>query len=225
MIYLLTFIEGIITFISPCLLPMLPLYFAYLSGGNDSDSKRKTLINALGFVTGFTVVFTILGAFAGSFGAFLAGYRWLINIVFGLMVIVLGLNYLGVVKIGFLNKILSIGNNKKPKGKYNFFSSFAFGLVFSLSWTPCVGAFLGSALALAATSSNFYSGFLLLLTYSLGLGIPFIVSGLIIDSLKSSFDFIKKNYVTINRIAGISLIILGILMLTGLLNKLTAFIS
>ena len=164
MIYLLTFIEGIITFISPCLLPMLPLYFAYLSGGNDSDSKRKTLINALGFVTGFTVVFTILGAFAGSFGAFLAGYRWLINIVFGLMVIVLGLNYLGVVKIGFLNKILSIGNNKKPKGKYNFFSSFAFGLVFSLSWTPCVGAFLGSALALAATSSNFYSGFLLLLT-------------------------------------------------------------
>lgn len=222
MIYLFTFFEGVISFISPCLLPMLPVYIAYLSGNNEEGSKSKTFINALGFVVGFSFIFILLGAFAGTLGSFLVSYKWIINIVLGLIVILLGLNYMGILKIGFLNKIYKMEGKDKEKEKkeHTFLSSFIFGTVFSLGWTPCVGAFLGSALAIAASSGSSLTGVLLLTTYSLGLGIPFLISGVIIGSLKSSFDFIKRHYKTINMISGILLVVLGILMLTGILDRI-----
>lgn len=225
MIYLLTFFEGVITFISPCLLPMLPVYIAYLSGSGGEGGKRKTFVNSLGFVAGFSFVFILLGAFAATLGSFFLSYKCIINIVLGLVVIILGLNYLGLLKIGFLNKIYKLENKESKKRDYNFLSAFLFGTIFSLGWTPCVGAFLGSALVVAAASGHFINGILLLATYSLGLGIPFIISGLIIGSLKGSFDFIKRNYETINKISGILLVVLGILMLTGLLDRLVLVFS
>lgn len=219
--YIIVFLEGIITFISPCLLPMLPVYVSYFAGRNNDD-KGKTLNNALGFVLGFTLVFIILGAFAGTVGRFLREHTMLFNLITGSIVILFGLNFLGIIRIGFLNKSASGETKTHDLG---FFPSVLFGMVFSISWTPCVGAFLGSALMLAAQSGSAGKGILMLLLYSLGLGIPFILSAVLIDKLKSTFDFVKKNYTVINRISGIFLILIGILMVSGLLGSFLSLLT
>ena len=218
--YILSFLEGIITFISPCLLPMLPIYISYFAGGSEK-STGKTLKNALGFVLGFTVVFVCLGAFAGTLGSLLWKYRTILNIVTGLVVVFFGLNYLGVFR---LNLFRGMGGSMGEK-ELGFFSSFAFGLVFSIGWTPCVGAFLGSALMLASQQGTALQGILLLLIYSAGLGIPFVISALLIDKLKGAFSFIKRNYKVINLVCGILLIAVGILMMTGLMTKYVSLFS
>ena len=218
--YLLSFLEGIITFISPCLLPMLPIYVSYFAGG-DEKSTGRTLKNALGFVLGFTVVFICLGAFAGTLGGLLWKYRTVLNIVTGLVVVFFGLNYLGVFKF---NIFRGLGGSMGEK-ELGFFSSFAFGLVFSIGWTPCVGAFLGSALMLASQQGTALKGILLLLVYSAGLGIPFVVSALLIDKLKGAFGFIKRNYKIINIVCGSLLIAVGVLMMTGLMTQYVSLFS
>lgn len=213
--YFISFLEGIITFISPCLLPMLPIYISYFASQNNEDNKKKTLGNALGFVLGFTFVFVILGAFAGTLGSFLIQYKTLINIISGGIVILFGLNFLGIIKIPLLNTQRQFHGNMINTG---FFSSILFGMIFSIGWTPCVGAFLGSALILAAQSGESTKGILMLFSFSLGLGIPFIISALLIDRLKSTFDFIKKHYRVINIISGSLLILVGALMATGFMG-------
>ncbi|MBQ7096056.1 MAG: sulfite exporter TauE/SafE family protein [Clostridia bacterium] len=217
--YLIAFLEGVVTFISPCLLPMLPIYVSYFAGGNGAQNSRKTFINALGFVLGFTLVFVAMGAMAGTLGSLLKRYQLAVNIVTGLIVIFFGLHFLGVFNLGFLK-----GISKKSEGELGFFSSILFGIVFSVGWTPCVGAFLGSALLLASQQGHALRGIIMLLLYSIGLGIPFVASALLINKLKSAFDWIKRNYTWINRICGILLIIVGVLMMTGLLgNVMTLF--
>lgn len=218
--YLVSFIEGIITFISPCLLPMLPIYLSYFAGGGERSTK-KTLFGASGFVLGFTIVFTVLGALAGTLGSFLKQYETAVNIVLGLIVIVFGLNYIGVFKL----KIFSGGKSRVKNTEMGFFSAFVFGIVFSVGWTPCVGAFLGSALAMASGEGDMLKGIIMLLLYSLGLGIPFLLSAVLIDKLKGAFTFIKKNYRIINTVCGVFLIIIGILMMTGLMNRFLTILS
>ena len=218
--YLIAFLEGIITFISPCLLPMLPIYVSYFAGGGQRSTK-KTLLTAIGFVLGFTVVFMAMGALAGTVGSFLKTHSTLVNIVSGAVVIFFGLNYLEVIKVNLFK-----GSNRKfDTSNLNFFSSILFGMIFSIGWTPCVGVFLGSALLLASQQAHMLEGTLMLLTYSLGLGIPFILSAVLIDSLKSAFGFIKQNYKTINRISGILLILIGIFMATGTLGRILTLLS
>ncbi len=217
--YFISFLEGIITFISPCLLPMLPIYISYFAGKGGKKTS-KTLINALFFVLGFTVVFLAMGALAGSFGLFLTKYSLLVNIVTGAVVILFGLSFIGVFKLNIFKGISS----GKIKGE-GFLSSLLLGIVFSVGWTPCVGAFLGSALMLASQQGTVVKGLLLLLCYSAGLGIPFILSALLIDKLKSTFSFIKRNYKVINIISGSLLILVGILMMTGLLNRIITFLG
>jgi len=218
--YLITFLEGIIAFISPCMLPLLPVYISYFAGGKE-DSK-KTIKNAAAFVLGFTVVFVLMGAFAGTLGSMLVKYSKWINIVAGGIIVIFGLNYIGVIRLSFLTKSSNLEYRQKEPG---LFSSVMFGIVFSIGWTPCVGALLGSALMLAATSHESYKGILMLLSFSMGLGIPFIISALILDKLKGVFDFIKRNYKMINIISGLLLVILGIAMMTGLLRKMLAVIG
>ena len=218
--YFIAFLEGIITFISPCLLPMLPVYISYFANGE--NNRKKTLSNAIAFVAGFTVVFLILGAFAGTVGAALKHYETIVNIVTGAIVVILGLNFSGLLKLGFLNRTKKLDVQVDTK---NVFSTFLFGMVFSIGWTPCVGAFLGSALMMASDSGTMVQGLLMLLIYSMGLGIPFLVSALLLDRLKETFNFIKKNYVWINRIAGIFLILVGIAMMTGWFGKWMAILS
>lgn len=217
--YLLTFLEGIISFVSPCLLPMLPIYLSYFMAGE--NSRRKTLVNALGFVLGFTLVFTAMGALAGELGGLLVRHQSLLNIVTGAVVVALGLSYLGVFHIPFFQ------GSKNPMAgkKLNFLKSLVFGLAFSIGLTPCIGAFLGAALAKASIQGTALSGMASLLCYSLGMGIPFAASALLIDQLKSAFDFIKKHYKVINRVCGGFLIVMGILMMTGLFGRFLSTLS
>lgn len=213
--YIISFLEGIITFISPCLLPMIPIYITYFVGGGER-STGKTLKGALGFVLGFTIVFVSMGALAGTIGSFLDKYQTIVNVVSGLIVIFFGLNFLGVFKINLFrgSKRMVDTNNM------SFFTTMLFGVIFSLGWTPCVGVFLGSALVMASQQGQAMTGILMLLCYSLGLGIPFILSAVLIDQLKTAFDFIKRNYKIINMISGGLLIVVGILMATGMLGIL-----
>lgn len=213
--YFISFIEGIITFISPCLLPMLPIYISYFAGGG-SRTIRKTLANAVGFVIGFTIVFVSMGALASTIGSFLKNYQVLVNIISGIIVIIFGLSYIGVIKINVFK-----GHTGSMETKdMGFFSAFLFGLIFSIGWTPCVGTFLGSALMLASTQGKVMIGVIMLLCYSMGLGIPFVLSAVLIDKLKNVFGFIKKHYDIINKVSGILLIIVGISMTTGFLGRL-----
>lgn len=217
--YFISFLEGIITFVSPCLLPMLPIYFSYFAGGKEKNIKR-VIKNAAGFISGFTAVFVLLGALAGTLGSLLNQYKIILNIVTGLIVVFFGLNFLGVFKLNIFKGIKSAKTDH-----LGFFSSFLFGVVFSIGWTPCVGAFLGSALMMAANQGSITQGILMLLLYSLGLGIPFFISAILIDKLKGTFNFIKKHYNIINTVSGILLITVGILMATGLFGKFLNLLS
>ena len=218
--YVISFLEGIITFISPCLLPMLPIYISYFAGGGERSTK-KTLTGAIGFVVGFTVVFTLMGALAGTVGSFLREHQTAVNIVSGLVVIFFGLNFLGVFKLN-LGKC---SNRSVDTSNMGFFSALLFGVIFSLGWTPCVSTFLGSALMLASQQGSVLAGTLMLLAYSLGLGIPFIFSAVLIDYLKSAFNWIKRHYDSINKISGGLLILIGILMATGTFGRLLSLLS
>lgn len=218
--YFISFLEGIITFISPCLLPMLPIYISYFAGGGERDTK-KTLTSALGFVLGFTTIFMAMGALAGTIGTLFKQHQTAVNLISGVIVIFFGLNFLGILKFNVFK-----GNNHTVQtDNMGFFSAFLFGIIFSVGWTPCVGAFLGSALMLASQQGHIFEGMMMLLAYSLGLGIPFIFSAVLIDKLKSTFNWIKKHYDIIDKISGGMLILIGILMATGMLGRFLTLLS
>ena len=214
--YVLTFLEGFISFISPCMLPMLPIYLTYFAAGD--SRKGKVLSGALSFVLGFSVVFCGLGVLAGTAGAFLKAHQTAVNVVSGLIVIVFGLSYLEVIPLNFLKGL----RTERKAG--NILSAFVFGMVFSVNLTPCVGAFLGSALMLAAAAGGALQGLSLLAVYSLGLGVPFVVSAVLIDRLKTAFSFIKKNYRVINTVCGVFLIAVGTLMALGQFGRYLSLI-
>ena len=207
--YVFTFIEGFASFISPCILPMLPIYISYFIG-EDNKKVSKAVINSIGFVLGFTIVFILLSVLASSFGGIISDNIKYVKIAFGIIIILLGLNYMELIKIKFLNK--TKGTSKKAKD-LNFVKSMIFGMLFSISWTPCIGSFLASALLLIAKNQDMVKGITLILVYSLGLGIPFIISAALLEKLKEVFNFIKKHYNIIKRISGVILIIMGIYMI------------
>lgn len=218
--YLISFFEGIVTFISPCILPMLPIYISYFAGGGEQGTKR-TLINSAGFVLGFTVIFMAMGMAAGAAGGFFKEHQTAVNLITGAIVILFGLNYIGILKFNLFKGI------KKQADTVNMsiVSAIVFGMIFSIGWTPCVGAFLGSALMLASQQGHVITGMMMLLAYSAGLGIPFIISAVLVDNMKSAFGWIKKNYKIINTVCGIFLIIIGILMAAGLMGKFLVLFS
>ncbi len=200
--YLVTFLEGIVSFISPCMLPMLPIYLVYFSG--KQNSRVHTLANAGMFVFGFMLIFTALGLFAGTLGGLLTAHALLVKIICGGVMILLGLSYLGIFQLRFLK---GYAGEVKITG---LFSSFLFGMVYAVSLTPCIGVFLGSALMMASVSASALKGAVLLILYSLGLGIPFLLSAVLIEELEQTFDLIKKHYDIINKISGFALIAAGI---------------
>lgn len=206
--YIFTFLEGIASFISPCILPMLPIYISYFVG-KDNSKTLKAVINSIGFVLGFTAVFLLLSIFASSLGTLISGSIKYIKIIFGIIIILLGLNYMGLLNLKFLNKTKRINADTKD---LNFIKAFVFGVLFSISWTPCIGTFLSSALLLIAKQQDMLKGIILMLIYSIGLGIPFVISAVFIEKLKELFDFVKKNYGKIKKISGLVLIVMGIYM-------------
>ena len=217
--YALVFLEGTLTFVSPCLLPMLPIYVGYFMGGEAEPTKRGVLKRALGFVLGFTVLFVLMGAFAGTIGGFFVEHATAVNIIGGAIIAALGLIYLGV--LGFP---LFKGVSGKWRGG-GFSTSALMGMVFSVGWTPCVGAFLGSALVMASQSGGVLQGAAMLLLYSLGLGIPFILGAVLLDQLKGAFDWLKRHSCAVTKISGGLLVILGIAMMTGLLGRLLGLVA
>lgn len=210
--YIITFLEGLISFISPCMLPMLPVYVSYFAGG--ANKKHSSILNAIAFVLGFTVVYISLGLFAGVVGGFISKYQVAINIISGITVIIFGMSFLDIIHIPFFK---GINHNGRVKG---IFSAFVFGVIFSISHTPCIGAFLGSAILLATQTGTAIKGVVLLLSYSLGMGIPFLISALLIDKLSGLFNAVKRHYRVINFICGIFLIVVGIAMMTGIFSYL-----
>ena len=213
--YLISFLEGVITFISPCLLPMLPIYVSYFTGGGERKTS-KTILCAAGFVLGFTMVFIAMGALAGTLGSFLTRYQTWVNLVCGLVIVLFGLNYLGV----FRWNIFRGNTGSADPRDMNFFSAMVFGLVFSIGWTPCVGTFLGTALMMASQQGSTLVGMGMLLSYSAGLGVPFLISAVLIDQLKNVFAFVKRHYEMINKICGGFLVLVGALMALGVLGQL-----
>ena len=216
--YLITFLEGVIAFISPCMLPMIPIYISYFAGDSREPAEMgrrpgRAPLNAAAFILGFTAVFALMGIFAGSIGALLTSHQSMVNFICGLIVIALGLEYLGLFHIHLPG--IRMGSVKADSPAY----AFLFGVVFSVVMTPCTGAFLGSALMMAAVSETAVRGLTLLITYSLGLGIPFMLSALLIDRVKSASLVIKRNYRIVNVACGIFLIVIGILMAAGLISK------
>ena len=215
--FIITFLEGLISFISPCMLPVLPLYISYFAGG--ANKKHRVFLRSMSFIAGFTLVFSLLGLFAGTLGAFLAKYRTAVNIVSGLIVVVFGLSYLDIIKLPFFKGM------KSGRTANSAVSAFLFGVVYSVSLTPCIGAFLGSALMMASVSGTALRGVMLLVAYSLGLGVPFVISAVLIEKLNSAFTFIKKHYRVINICCGLFLIAVGILMMFGLMSAVMSVLS
>lgn len=217
--FLITFLEGVITFLSPCILPMLPVYILYFAGDAETKNSRRTLTHAVGFVMGFTILFTLLGIFAGSLGSLLAEHLTAVHLVTGAAVVFFGLHYTGLLRIGLLDRTIRPNTQVAPD---RFLSSVLFGAVFAVGWSPCVGTFLGSAMMLAAGQGGWLTGMLLLLTYSLGLGIPFLLCAVLIDRLKSTLDWINRHYRIFNLVCGVFLILVGVLMMTGLFFRIAA---
>lgn len=206
--YLLLFIEGILAFISPCFLPMIPVYLTYLIGQGNQDQK-KLIANALGFILGFTLVFVALGMTASQLSKFFVEERLLFQQVGGVLLILFGLNMAGLFRLGFLNRDTRFQLKTKKEG---FFPSLLFGVIISFGWSPCLGAFLGAALIQAGNSQTIWIGGFKLLVFSIGLGVPFFISAILFNNLTNVFQTIKKHYNTISLISGIFLIIMGILM-------------
>ncbi len=219
MLYLITFLEGILSFLSPCLLPLLPVYLSYFAGNQEENQKRGQLARILAFIAGFTLSFMVLGLAFSMLGAVVSRPQSLVNLICGGAMVFFGLVYLNVLPVTVF------GTGPRKMKVYDLVSSFLFGLLYPINLTPCVGAFLGSALALAATTGSVGQGVLLLAVYSLGLGIPFLLSALIMSHLTVFFSRVKAHYAVIDRVSGGLLIVMGVLVMTGLFQRLLSLIS
>lgn len=228
------FSAGLITFFSPCIFPLIPGYLSFISGETidnlktgETDSKLsprlKAFLGALFFGLGFTIVFIILGASATSIGTFFNQYRYILAQIGGVIIIIFGLHMLGVFKIKFLMKTARINYSKKSVPFY--VNAFILGFVFVLGWSPCIGPILASILAVASQESSVTQGIVLLFVYSLGLWIPFLISALAINEVMAAVKKAGKAVIWVERIAGILLILIGILLVTSSMKILTIYLT
>ena len=213
---LVSLLAGLISFLSPCVLPIVPPYLAYMSGISlDSSavkSNLKVVIVAAFFVMGLSTVFLILGVAASSFGILLLGYKDLLTTVAGLLIMCFGLHFLGIVRIPLLNREVRFDVGDKGG---SFFGAYLLGLAFAFGWTPCIGPQLGAILSLAASEASLYKGMILLSFYALGLGIPFLVVAAFLSKMGNTLLFLKRNFELIERVMGLLLWTVGLLMLSG----------
>ena len=217
------FSAGLISFLSPCVLPLIPGYISYVSGSSFNELIEKKNINLIPiilFTVGFSIVFIIFGAASTFLGQLLLQNSFELRIVAGLIIIIFSLHIIGVINLKFLNyeKRIQTNNNK------NIYSPIVIGAAFGFGWTPCIGPILGSILALAATEESINKGIILLLFYSLGLALPFILSGYLIQKFLIFSKNFKKNINLVSKIGGLILLITGILILTNQLQALGYYI-
>lgn len=216
--YLGAFLGGIFSFLSPCVLPLIPSYLSFITGISFEDFKtgdkalirKLTLINSLAFIAGFSTIFVLLGVSSSFIGYILSAYYDVIRIAGGIIIIFFGLYIMGIFRIGFLSMDKRVHLKSKPKGSIG---SFIVGLTFATGWTPCIGPILGSILFIAGTAGSAFYGFKLLLVYSAGLAIPFFITSLVINTFLSHFSIIQKYIRVIMILSGLLLITFGILFL------------
>ena len=216
---LVAFGAGLISFLSPCVLPLIPGYISYISGSSLNElieKKNVNLIPIILFTVGFSIVFIVFGAASTFLGQVLLQNSYELRIGAGLVIVVLSLHIIGIINIKFLNFEKRIHTNKNT----NFYSPIIIGMAFAFGWTPCIGPILGSILVLAATEENINKGIFLLVSYSLGLALPFILSGYLIQKFLIFSKNFKKNINLVSKIGGIILLITGILILTNQLQAL-----
>ncbi|MCL4553658.1 MAG: cytochrome c biogenesis protein CcdA [Actinobacteria bacterium] len=226
--YVAAFVAGLFSFASPCVLPLIPGYVSFITGYSLSELSRgaklsRILLSSLLFVAGFTIVFMALGATASVIGSALLAYRDVLRYIGGAMIILLGILLLGVVKVPWL-----YGEARADMGKARVFGSataLVTGMAFAFGWTPCVGPILGSILALAGTTGSVGQGASLLFVYSLGLGVPFVAISLLLGKVGSSVSWLSRHGATINRVSGILLIAVGLLMVSGRLGSVTGWLT
>ena len=217
----LSFAAGIVSFLSPCVLPLIPGYLSFICGTDLENLQKKSkyfiLEKSLLFVLGFSIIFILLGASSTFFGSFLLNKSNIFSNVISIIIIIFGLYLLGIVKFNFLNKELKFYISKYSN---SFFFPLIVGMGFAFGWTPCIGPILGSILALASLENTLIQGIFLLITYSIGLGIPFVLAGYYMGNFlifsKKARKFISK----IQKISGLILIVTGILILTSKLQSI-----
>ena len=210
---------GLISFLSPCVLPLIPGYISYISGSSINELTEKKNINLFPiilFTVGFSIVFIFFGAASTFLGQVLLQNSYELRIAAGLIIIILSLHIIGLINIGFLNYEKRIQTNINK----NFFSPILIGMAFAFGWTPCIGPILGSILVLASTEESLGRGILLLFFYSIGLAIPFILSGYLMQKFLIFSKNFKKNINKVSKIGGIILLITGILIITNQLQAL-----
>ena len=213
------FSAGLISFLSPCVLPLIPGYISYITGNSLNElieKKNVNLIPIILFAVGFSIVFIIFGAASTFLGQVLLENSYELRIAAGFVIIIFSLHILGLINLKFLNYEKRIQTNENN----NFYSPILIGMAFAFGWTPCIGPILGSILALAATEESMSKGISLLILYSLGLALPFILSGYLIQKFLIFSKNFKKNITLISKIGGIILLITGILILTNQLQAL-----
>lgn len=222
---------GLLSFLSPCVLPLVPSYLAFITGVSIEELssqegvrrvRKKVFLSALFFVFGFSIIFIALGASATFIGKFMSkNIRW-VEIVGGLFIILMGLHFAGILRLRFLDRERAIHLEKKPLG---LLGTLVVGIAFGAGWTPCVGPILGSILMLSATTQSVAKGVVLLAFYSAGLGIPFLVAGLLIHRFFEYFQSVRKYFRAIAIAGGVLLIIVGVALLTGYFSTLTALLQ
>jgi len=223
--YITAFLGGLLSFLSPCVLPLIPSYVSFITGisfddfktGDKARIRRLTLVNSFAFVLGFSTVFVLLGVSSSYVGRIFAVYYDHIRIIGGIIIIVFGLYVMGVLKLNFLASDKRVHLHSKPRGH---FGSFIVGLTFGAGWTPCIGPILGSILLIASTTGSALQGFKLLLVYSLGLAVPFMATSLAINSFLSHYSSIQKYMRLIMFLSGLLLIAFGVILLTDKVHLL-----
>lgn len=225
------FLAGLLSFVSPCVLPIVPPYLAYLAGVSFSElsdeqertaaASRRIFMSSIAFVLGFTTVFVALGATASLIGQTVAQYFNVLSIIAGIIIAIMGLHFLGVFRIGFLYREARIDVQRKPAG---FIGAYIIGLAFAFGWTPCVGPVLAAILFVAGTEDTALRGAGLLAVYSLGIGIPFIIAGAFASRFISWANRFKKHMHRIEQAMGVLLVITGILFMTGQMSRIAQWL-
>lgn len=229
--YIGAFIAGLLSFLSPCVFPLIPSYFMYITGISYADMlaehpshiiRQKAILHSLFFICGFTTVFVLLGASATYIGSFLNEHAVIIRKVGGVLLVLLGIHVTGIFHLKFLLGEKRVSIKHKPAG---YAGSFLVGIAFAAGWTPCIGPILAAILAVAATEESVYQGIILLLAYSMGLGVPFFLSALAMNRFQLVFNRFKKYIHTFEIITGVLLVVVGVLIYTNWLSRLSGYVT
>lgn len=223
--FAIAFSAGVLSFLSPCVLPLVPSYVTFITGMSVEDlrhTRREALLHAVAFVCGFSLIFLALGAGATAFGQVMIRYRDVISRAGGVLIIVFGLHLLGAFRLGFLARDTRVHLANKPLG---YLGTLVVGIAFGAGWSPCIGPILGAILTLAANEGDLGRGMALLGAYSLGLAVPFLAAALAVDRFLAVFARVRHRMVWVNRTAGVLLVLVGVLLATNRFTMLSSWLQ